>query len=691
MTSQTMVRRGSAAAHTVALAADRARQFANARRHSHFVRLIKLVLPTIALLAMGVYGAALIATSKFKVKGIEHGNITIDPKNLTMETPKYDGFGKDGTHFVVRAKEAVTDIRQTGPIRLNLIDGRITQTNGVATDLKAKWGTYDQKQDILELYEKIDVDGSTGMKARLTRATVFPKESRIVSNEPVYVESESGNIRARQMTFNSRERKGTFIEDVQVRLKAPPPKPDTAGAEAKPKGQSALPGLAANSGEPIDVNSERLDFDDGAKTALFRENVVAKQGDAQLQAPELDVHYEGKATSAMDGSAPKPQAKAGDPAQPDQQTKLKLIKARGGVVMTNKDDRAQATTLDYDAVSEVAVLKGNVVMTSGAERSATAAQAQFDQRQDTALLTGNVVVTQGKNVLKGQRLAVDRKAGTSRLESPGGGRINTVFYQGDGKAQPASKTAPKTAQDAAVAAAAGAVAPFQFKSDPSQPIDVDADTLDVFDQKRQAVFKGNVVAKQGNFVVQTAQMTAHYIGQAGIASGGTLGAPAKGKAGEGSQAAQLTKVEARQKVVVTGNDGQRAIGDWADFDVKSNTVTLGGDNLTVSQGPKGKESVLTGGKGDVFIIDMTTGISRLVKPDGGAVARAAPAVSATTTDKQGAQQGTQAAPSRMKLLLYPKEAEKAGDGTKQPLPKKPKPGSSSWEATTTGASSGEKR
>ncbi len=687
MNSQTVARRGSTAAHTVELAADRARQFANARRHSLFIRLLKIVLPSVAVLAMGVYGAALFATNTFKAKGVTHGTITIDPKNLTMETPKYDGFGKDGTHFIVRAREAVTDIRQSSPVRLNVIDGRITQTNGVATDLKANWGTYDQKQDILELYEKIDVDGSTGMKARLTRATVFPKESRIVSNEPVYVESESGNIRARQMTFNSRERKGTFAEDVQVRLKAPPPKPDAAGEEAKARSQTALPGLAANSGEPIDVRSERLDFDDAAKTAFFRENVVAKQGDAQLQAPELDVHYEGKATSAMDGSASKPQAKAGDATQqPDQQTKLKLIKARGGVLMTNKDDRAQAATLDYDAASEVAVLKGNVILTSGAERGATAAQAQFDQKQDTALLTGNVVVTQGKNVLKGQRLAVDRKAGTSRLDVPAGGRINTVFYQGDGKAQPGGKAAAKTAQDASAAAAASAALPFQFKSDPSQPIDIDADTLDVFDQKRQAIFKGNVVAKQGNFVVQTAQMTAHYTGQAGLASSGTPGALAKGKAGEGSQAAQLTKVEARQKVVVTGTDGQRAVGDWADFDVKANTVTMGGD-VIVTQGPQGRQNVINGGKGDLFIIDMTTGLSRFVKPDL-PQARVAPATSGSAPGSEGAATAKQGS-ERTRAVFYP--PEKSGDSNKQLLPKKSKTGTSSWEATTTGAPSGEKR
>lgn len=681
MTTRTSARRGStAAAQSIALAVDRAREFTRARRHSYLVRLVKLVLPLIAITSVGVYGAALFASSKLKLKGIEHGQITIDPKNLTMETPKYDGFGKDGSHYVVRAREAITDLKQQGPIRLNVIEGTITQTTGVVTNLKAKWGTYDQRKDILELYEKVDVDGSTGMKARLTRATVFPKESRIVSNEPVHVENETGNIRARQMVFNSKERKGTFHEQVHVTLKAPAPKADTADSQ-KAKAQSPLPGLAANSGQPIEIRSERLDFDDGDKTALFREQVIARQGDATLEAPELDVFYEGKA--AMDGGT-KPPAKGepGNSGDAEPQTRLKMIKARGGVTMTNKEDRANAATLDYDAANETAHLKGNVVMTSGAERNATSNEARFDQKHDTALLTGNVVVQQGKNVLKGQRLFVDRKAGTTRLESPGGGRINTVFYQNDGKAQAGQVKPKELAQPAAAAAT-----PFQFKTDPSQPIDINADTMDVFDQKRQAVFKGNVVAKQGTFVVQTTQMTAHYAGQAGIASGGAFGATTKGKS-DGAQAAQLTKVEAQQKVVVTGADGQRAVGDWADFDVKANTVTLGG-SVVVSQGPEGKRNVLTGGQGDVFIIDMTTGVSRLVKPETPAVAKAVPAVSAAQAAKPGTEPSKSAAPKRMQLLIHPEERAKSADGSKLQVQKKPKTGASSWDSTTT--TPGEKR
>ena len=90
--------------------------------------------------------------------------------------------------------------------------------------------------------------------------------------------------------------------------------------------------------------------------------MIARQGDAILEAPELDVLYEGRANVT---GAPAP-AKAGEAKEDgkvttgskpgEQDSKLKTIKARGGVVMTNKDDRATAETLDYDAAAERVVL-----------------------------------------------------------------------------------------------------------------------------------------------------------------------------------------------------------------------------------------------------------------------------------------------------------------------------------------------
>jgi lipopolysaccharide transport protein LptA len=474
----------------------------------------------------------------------------------------------------------------------------------------------------------------------------------------------------------------------------PQGKPKDAQNGAAAKAASVLPGLQANSGEPIDVKSEQLEVDDIAKTAQFRRDVIARQGDAVLQAPELDIAYEGR--SAMSESAAQPR-------EGGAQTKLKAIAARGGVVMTSKDDRAEASTLDYDAASERARLAGEVVLTSVNERRVTARAAELDQKADTALLTGDVVVTQGKNTMRGQRLFLDRKAQRTRLESPaeggkGAGRIQTVFYQN-------AAQKPEGAKAGAKGSDPGNPLAISFKSDPNQPIDIAADTLDVADADKKAVYRGTVVAKQGEFQVETAEMTAFYSGQAGLGSAPKPAAAKAGTKGETGTAAQLTRVEARQRVKVTGKDGQRAEAENADFDVKQNKIVMWGGTVRVEQvsaANPSKPNVVTAPPGARLVIDMNSGESRFeqidAKPAGPAVSAAGPATdAASAATAAAAKSGSEPQKPRMRAVIFPQQAkeaaaQKAGElGIEKPAGKAQgekagtsKAPTSAWEATTAG-------
>jgi lipopolysaccharide transport protein LptA/LPS export ABC transporter protein LptC len=695
----------------IATAGDRAREFSRARRHSALVRMLRVGLPAVSVLAVAGYAATLLMTSGFSARGVEVSAIQIDTKNLTMQHPKYVGFGKSGERFEIRARDAVADFRKQGPLRLNAIDGDITQTNGVITRMKAAWGTYDQKKELLELYDKIDIDGSTGMKARLTRATVYTKENRVTSDEPIYAEMDTGSIRANTMVLNAKSHQATFKDAVRVRLKPNRPAPG-ADAAAKARTATALPGLAANSGQPIEVTSRQLDVDDTAKTALFRRDVVARQGDATLSAPELDVLYSGRAS--LDGPAAPGASASAPPAIPSDSAKLKSIQARGRVLMTNKDDRAESDTVDYDAANEKIILNGNVVMTSVNERRVTTHTVEIDQKADTALLTGNVVVTQGRNVMRSRRLFTDRKAGRTRLDSPAqdglpAARISTLFYQNEQKAH--AIKAPKADESA------NSLFSTTFKTDPGAPIDVSADTLDIFDQKKNAVYHGDVIARQGEFVVRTSEMTAYYSGQANLAGNPAVTA----KADPGQQGgAQLTRIEARQKVVVTAKDGQRATGDWADFDVKTNKVVIGGKVLVF----QGKNVV----EGTRLVIDLTSGQSSFEQaPDGGrppvhgataslpgqktpgasrgAVSSAVSGGSSLCPPGVVCSDGVIRTKQRVRAVIYPKDVEAKGkqkakelvgaatasgvipsrsqnDGSSSKS-KKPAEATSSWDSTTT--------
>lgn len=154
--------------------------------------------------------------------------------------------------------------------------------------------------------------------------------------------------------------------------------------------------------------------------------------------------------------------------------------------------------------------------------------------------------------------------------------------------------------------AAGAASPilaqnigssFQsYQASTDEPIDIEADMLEVDDKQKQAVFKGNVVARQGGFSLKAKELAVHYAGQPGSEV-----ASADPEQGSGDNAS-ISRIEAKGKVLVTTKDDQTATSEWANFDVKKQVVTIGG-NVVLSQGT----NVL---RGDRLVIDIKSGTSR---------------------------------------------------------------------------------
>ena len=584
---------------------DRARAFASARRHTTLVRALRFILPIAALASLASYGLGMRVNLKIGNGTLQSGPVSISSDNLSMANPRYEGFNKDGSKFTVTAKSASQDIRAKGPVQLDQIDGRMVQANNGVVTLTSPRGAFDNVANQLELMDEIKIRSDDGMRADLTQATIYLKDNRIVSTQPVAIDMKAGQIRANQMELLQSARQAMFSNGVMTRLK---PEPKPAGAPAKTPGAptTAAPRMIGATDGPIDVASQTLQVDDAKMTAVFSGDVVAKQGDASLRTAELVAFYDG-APVALPGVET-----AGTPAG-EPSGKLKRLVAKSSVTMTTATDRVTSDSAEFDAEKETALLLGHVVMNSGVDRRATSDRVDLDSKADTALLTGNVVVNQDKNLLRGGKLFVDRKSATTKLWSPAdathpAGRIAARFFQSTSPAN--SKTQVKKA----VAATANEAGGFVFRTDSTAPIDIDAETLDVLDKSKTATFRGAVHAVQGDFTIRTLELVATYSGEAGLAAGGT-----DPKAG-GS--AQLTKIRANQKVEVTSGVDQSATGDWAEFDTKSNTVTIGG-NVALKKG----SSVAYAPKA---IIDMTTGITYLERD----VKSTGPAISPSPTEQR---------------------------------------------------------
>ena len=191
---------------------------------------------------------------------------------------------------------------------------------------------------------------------------------------------------------------GVVLAQAQPRSQAP----SHAQSQESKGPPNALQGFSQNRDEPVHIDAATLEVRDKDKVATFSGNVHVKQGDTDMRCKSLVVFYEQDDVkpAAPKGGKPMQQAEPG----PGGNQKIKKLEARGGVIVTQK------------------------------EQTATGDLGLFDMPSNTVTLTGNVVMTQGKNVLRGDKLIVDLTSGVSRVESAknGHGRVQGLFLPSSG-------------------------------------------------------------------------------------------------------------------------------------------------------------------------------------------------------------------------------------------------------------------
>jgi lipopolysaccharide export system protein LptA len=153
-------------------------------------------------------------------------------------------------------------------------------------------------------------------------------------------------------------------------------------------------------------------------------------------------------------------------------------------------------------------------------------------------------------------------------------------------------SSPALAQQSVTSAFEG----FSGRGD--QPVNIEADNLEVKEAEQTAIFSGNVLVVQGTSALRATKLTIFY------EKDGAAGPAAPGDVVTGRN---IRRLEADGNVVVTSGD-QKATGTKGVFDMPSNTVTLTG-SVVVTQGV----NIL---KGDRLVVDLTTQKSRVESGSG---------------------------------------------------------------------------
>ena len=131
-------------------------------------------------------------------------------------------------------------------------------------------------------------------------------------------------------------------------------------------------GLKQDTSLPVEVKADSLAVNQADGSATFTGNVLVGQGEMRLSAGTVRVEY------GQGGKS------------------IEKLHATGGVTLASAKDAAEAREAVYTIAS------GSVVM------------------------TGDVLLTQGASAISGQKLVIDLKAGTGRME----GGVSTIFMPG---------------------------------------------------------------------------------------------------------------------------------------------------------------------------------------------------------------------------------------------------------------------
>ncbi|MGI9412468.1 MAG: LptA/OstA family protein [Hyphomicrobiales bacterium] len=118
-------------------------------------------------------------------------------------------------------------------------------------------------------------------------------------------------------------------------------------------------------------------------------------------------------------------------------------------------------------------------------------------------------------------------------------------------------------------------------------VEIEADSMEVKQEQKQAVFTGNVDAKKGNVHLTSDELVVDY---------------AVIKKGE-KKRNEVTHLDARGNVIVVSK-GQTVKAEWAKMDMQANTVVMG-DKVTVTEG----KSVIHGKR---LEMNLTTGKSKII-------------------------------------------------------------------------------
>ena len=219
-------------------------RFAVAARHSRRVRLLRVAVPVIVVVAMG----AIVAVSIFNPFRIllpklpvDFGNVVVSGTKITMELPHMSGYTTDQRPYEMWAKAATQDVTDPDHVDLRTLRAKLLMQDRTTVTMDARNGLFDNKKQLLDLHKDIFLQSSTGYEARLSQALVDMGKGTVTSEEHVDVKLLNGTLTSDRLRITGGGELVVFDGNVVMDLEHL-----SQGASGSPANTPAASGKPAN-------------------------------------------------------------------------------------------------------------------------------------------------------------------------------------------------------------------------------------------------------------------------------------------------------------------------------------------------------------------------------------------------------------------------------------------------------------
>lgn len=191
--------------------------FRDATRHSRFVRLLRFVLPALAVVGTLVFVAAVRFVPGSFDDLVSVAGIDVESNSVVMNSPQISGFEGTRRAYLVKAASAIQSLSDPKVLTFNGIDASLGLDDAGTVTVTAAKGIYDGNTNLLSLPEGASVTTTEGYSARMTDAEIDLEAGSLTSDQPLEIGMVGGTLRANGIRVADQGKRIRFINGVSLR------------------------------------------------------------------------------------------------------------------------------------------------------------------------------------------------------------------------------------------------------------------------------------------------------------------------------------------------------------------------------------------------------------------------------------------------------------------------------------------